>query len=178
MRGDHAVLVEQRQTAGSLQHPLNHEHHVRAAGVILVEHQRDVVLHGPGQNAVTELGDLLAVLEDDRILADEIDTRHVAIEIDAHQRPVEPRGDLLDVGGFAGAMVPLHHDAPVEGEAGKDRQRGVAIEKVVGIDRRGVRIGLCVAHHLEVGIDAEQVAGGELLVRQVGVLGHCVGFRK
>ena len=56
------------------EHALDHEHHVRAAGVVFVEHQRDVVLHRPRQDAVAELGDLLAVLEDDRVLADEIDT--------------------------------------------------------------------------------------------------------
>jgi hypothetical protein len=41
VRADHAVLVEQRQLALRFQHALDHEHHVRAAGVVFVEHQRD-----------------------------------------------------------------------------------------------------------------------------------------
>ena len=43
------------------EHALDHEHHVGAAGIVFVEHQRDVVLQRPGQDAVAELGDLLAV---------------------------------------------------------------------------------------------------------------------
>jgi hypothetical protein len=30
-------MVEQRQPAGGFQHALDHEHHVRAAGVVFVE---------------------------------------------------------------------------------------------------------------------------------------------
>ena len=41
------LLVEQRQLARGFQHALDHEHHVRAAGVIFVEHERDVVLVAP-----------------------------------------------------------------------------------------------------------------------------------
>ena len=70
MRPDHAALVEQRQAARRFQHALDHEHHVRAAGVVFVEAERDIVLVGPGQDAVAEFGDLLAVLDDDRVLAD------------------------------------------------------------------------------------------------------------
>ena len=68
----------------NFQHALDHEHHVRTAGVIFVEAERDVVLQGPGQDAVAEFGDLLAVLQHDRVLADEIDARDVAVEVDAH----------------------------------------------------------------------------------------------
>src|SRR3546814_3739046 len=38
---DDAVLVEQRQLAFHLQHALDDEHHVRAAGVIFVEHRSE-----------------------------------------------------------------------------------------------------------------------------------------
>ena len=62
MRADDAVLVEQRQLALDLQHALDHEHHVRPAGVVFVEHQRDGVLQRPGQHALAEFGHLLAVL--------------------------------------------------------------------------------------------------------------------
>ena len=105
MRADDPLLVEQGQLAGDLQHALDHEHHVRTAGVVLVEHQRDVVLQRPGQHAVAELGDLLAVLEDDGVLADEVDARDVAVEVDAHAGPVEARRDLLDMGRLAGAVI-------------------------------------------------------------------------
>jgi hypothetical protein len=47
------------------------------------KHERDVVLVGPGQDAVAELGDLLAVLQHDRVLADEVDAADVAVEVDA-----------------------------------------------------------------------------------------------
>ncbi len=124
------------------EHALDHEHHVRAAGVVFVEHQRDVVLHRPRQNAVAEFGDLLAVLEHDRVLADEIDAAHMRVEVDADQRPVEARRDLLDMGRFAGAVIALHHDAAIEGKAREDRERGVAVEEIVGVNRRHVRIGL------------------------------------
>ena len=84
MRPDDAALVEQRQPARDFQHALDDEHHVRPAGVIFVEAEGDVVLQRPGQHAVAEFGDLLAVLQHDRVLADEIDARDVAVEIDAH----------------------------------------------------------------------------------------------
>ena len=178
MRLDDPVLVEQRQPALHFEHALDDEHHVGPAGVVFVEHQRDVVLQRPGQDAVAELGDLLAVLEHDRVLADEIDAADMAVEVDADQRPVEARRHLLDMGRFAGAVIALHHDAAVEGKAGQDRQRGVAVEQVVGVDRRHVAVGLGIALDLHVGVDAEQLAGGKFLVRQVGVVAHFGSFRE
>ena len=172
MRHDHAVLVEQRQPARGFEHALDHEHHVRAAGVIFVEHQRDVVLYRPGQDAVAELGDLLAVLEHDRVLADEIDAAHMRVEVDADERPVQPRRHLLDMGGFAGAVIALHHDAAVEGEACQDRQRRVAVEQIVRIGRRHMRAGLRIAHHLHVAVDPEGLADRIFLVGQIADFGH------
>ncbi|KAH2808728.1 hypothetical protein KXV85_005855, partial [Aspergillus fumigatus] len=128
VRLDHLVLVEQRQAARDFQHALDHEHHVRAAGVVFVEHQRDIVLQRPGQNAVTEFGDLLAVADNDGVLADEVDTADVAVEVDAHAGPVQPRRDLLDMGGFAGAVIAGHHDAAVARETGENGKRGGAVE--------------------------------------------------
>ena len=130
MRADDAVLVEQRQLAARFEHALDHEHHVRAARVVLVEHERDRPLQRPGQQAFAELGDLLAVLEHDRVLADEIDAADVAVEVDADQRPVEARGHLLDVGRLARAVIALHHHAPVVSKARQDRERGLGIEAV------------------------------------------------
>ena len=52
MRADDAALVEQGQATRRLKHALDHEHHVGAAGIVLVEAQRDVVLQRPRQYAV------------------------------------------------------------------------------------------------------------------------------
>jgi hypothetical protein len=125
MGADHAVLVEQGQLALHLQHTLDHKHHVRSAGIIFVEHQSAGMLQGPGEDALAEFRDLLAVLQHNRVLADEIDTADMAVQIDADAGPVQPRRDLLDMGGFAGAVIALHHDTAVEGKAGEDRQRGL-----------------------------------------------------
>ncbi len=166
MRADDALLVEQGQAAGDLQHALDHEHHVRAAGIVLVEHQRDVVLQRPGQDAVLEGGDLLAVLQDDGVLADEVDARDVTVEVDPDAGPVQPRRDLLDMGRFTGAVIARDHDAAVLGEARQDRQRGLAVEDVVGVEVRHVLLGLREGRDLEVEVDAEHLADGDLTVGQ------------
>ena len=83
LRLDHLVLVEQGQLALDFQHALDHEHHVRTARVIFVEHQRHGTLQRPGQYAFAEFGDLLAVLQDDGVLADQVDAADMAVEIDA-----------------------------------------------------------------------------------------------
>ena len=172
MRLDDAALIEQRQTPLDFEHALDDEHHVGAAGVVLVEHQRARPLQRPRQHARLELGDLLAVADDDRVLADQIHAADVAIEVDAHARPVEPRRDLLDVARLAGAVAALHHHAPVVHEAGEQRQRRVAVEDVVGIERRDVLVGGRERRHLQVGVDLEQVAGRD---GDVGLAeGRCV----
>ena len=83
-----------------------------------------LLLVGPGQDAVAEFGDLHAVLDDDGVLADQVDTADVAVEVDAHAGPVEPRRDLLDMGRLAGAVIARDDHAAVVGEAGEDRERG------------------------------------------------------
>ena len=125
IRADHAVLVEQGQLALGLQHALDHEHHVRPAGIIFVEHQRDRMLQRPGQQPFAELGHLLAVAQHDRVAADEVDAADMRIEVDPDQRPVQPRRDLLDMGRLAGAVIALDHHPAVLREAGADRQRRV-----------------------------------------------------
>jgi hypothetical protein len=97
VRAYDAGLVKQRQLSGAFEYALDHEHHIRAACIVLVEHQSDVVLIGPGQNTLFEFGDLLAFLQDDGILADQVDARDVAVEVDPHTGPVEARGHLFDV---------------------------------------------------------------------------------
>jgi len=69
------------QAAGRFQHALDDEHHIRTAGIVFVETERDVVDIGPGQDAVAEFGDLLAFLDDDGVLADQVDTADVAVEV-------------------------------------------------------------------------------------------------
>ena len=46
----------------------------------------------------------------------QINAGNVGIKVDPHARPVQPRGDLFDVGRFAGAVIALDHDAAVMGE--------------------------------------------------------------
>ena len=169
MRLDHLVLVEQRQPAGRFQHALDHEHHVRAAGVVLVEAERDVVLQRPGQDAVAEFGHLHAVADDDRVLADEIDAADVAVEIDAHARPVEPRRHLLDMRRLAGAVIAGDDDAAVLGKAGKDGERGRLVEPVIGIDIGHVLVRFRIGRNFEVAVDAEQLPDRHLHVRQAGL---------
>ena len=121
------------------------------------KHERDIVLQRPRQNAVAEFGDLLAVVQDDGVLADQIDARDMAVEIDAHARPVEARRDLLDMGRFAGAVIAGDHDAAVVGEAGEDGEGGFAIEQIVRVGVRNVLVGRRIGRDLEVGVDAEQL---------------------
>ena len=117
MRPQHPVLIEDRQAALSLQHPLDHEHHVRPACVVLIEGERDGPLVGPGQDALPIFRDLLAVAKNDGVLADQVDAADVAVEVDADERPIQSGGDLLDMGGLAAAVTALDDQLPVVGEA-------------------------------------------------------------
>ncbi len=175
LRPDHPVLVEQGQLALRLQHPLDHEHHVRAAGVVLVEHQRHRPLDAPGQHALAELGHLLAVAQHDGVLADQVDPRDVAVEVDPDHRPVQPRGDLLDVGRLAGAVIALDHHPAVVGEAGADRQRGLRVELVGVVEVRHVAVAMREGRHLHVGIDPEGLAHADHLVGRHVEQGVVVG---
>ena len=130
MGANDLVLVEQGELALNFEHALDDEHHVRAAGVVFVEHKRDRALQAPWQETFAEFGHLLAVLQDDRILADQVDTADVAVEVDADAGPVEARGDLFDMRRFAGAVIALDHDAPVETEPREDRERRLAVEAI------------------------------------------------
>ena len=73
VRPDHPVLVEQGQLALRFQNALDHEHYVRAPGVVFVENERNRPLDRPRQHPLTEFGHLFAVLQDDGVLADEVD---------------------------------------------------------------------------------------------------------
>ena len=167
MRADHPILVEQRQLALHLQHALDHEHHIRPAGVILVEHKGTGVLQRPGQDSLAELGDLLAVAQHDGVLADQVDAADVAVQVDADARPVQPGRHLLDMRGLAGAVIALDQDAPVEGEAGDDRQRRLKVELVGVVDIRHVLGPHGECRHLDVAVDAKHLARRDFCVRQV-----------
>src|SRR6478752_9633766 len=134
MRLDDLALVEQRQPARSFKHALDHEHHVRAPCIIFVEAERNVILQSPRQNALANLGYLLAVLDDDGILADQIDTADVTIEIDANAGPVQPRCYLLDMGRLAGPVVAGDHDAAVLRKTGENGERGRPVKSIIRID--------------------------------------------
>ena len=168
MRPNDAALIEQGQATRNLQHPLDDEHHVGTARVILVEAQGDIVLDRPGQHAVAELRDLLAVLEHDRVLADEIDAGDVAVEVDAHARPVQARGDLLDVRRLARAVIAGDHHPAVEGEACENRERRVPVEQIVRIEIRHMFVVLRIGRDLHIGIDAESLSHRYAGVGQTG----------
>jgi hypothetical protein len=176
MRGKHAVLVEQRQPARAFQNALDHEHHVRAASIVFVEHQRDVVLIGPRQDAFAELGDLLAVLDDDGVLANQVDTRDVAVQVDADQRPVEAGGNLFDVGRFAGAVKAGDHHAAVVGKACQNGQRGLGVEQVILVELRHVLVRLAVGRYLQVAVNSEELAYRNGLVGQARYVGLGLGI--
>ena len=97
MRPYHPVIVQQGEVTLGFQDSLNHEHDVWAAGVVFVKDNRAGVPHCPGQHAFAELGYLLAITQDDGVTANEVDPADVAVQVDAHQGPVQACGHLLDV---------------------------------------------------------------------------------
>jgi hypothetical protein len=139
---------------------------------------------GPWQDAFAEFGDLLAVFQDDGVLADHVDPADMAVEVDPDHRPVEARGHLLDMGGFPGAVIALHHDAAVMLEACEDRQRRLRVEPVGVVNLRDIfGAGLEAMHH-HVRIEAEHLADIDFLGRLHAVqgggvthYGHCKYLR-
>ena len=84
------------------------------------------------------------------------------------QRPVQPRGDLLDMGRLAGAVIAGDHHAAVEGEAGQNRERGVPVEEVVRVEIGHMFVALRIGGHLHVGIDAENLSHRDPGIRRPG----------
>jgi hypothetical protein len=88
-----------------LEHALDDEHHVGRPASYSSNTSATLfwIAQGrmPSRNSVT----CLPSFEHDGVLADQVDAADVAVEVDAHARPVEPRGDLLDVRRLAGAVV-------------------------------------------------------------------------
>jgi len=169
-RQQRLVLQRLLELALRLQHPLDHEHHVGPAGVILVETKRGVGLQRVRQDALAELGDLHAVADDDGVLADQVDAAHMAVEIDADAGPVQPRRHLLDMGGLASAVIALDHHPAVVLEAGEDGERHVLVEEVIGIDVRDMLVRARIGGHFKIGVDAEDLAHGYRHIRHTGAV--------
>ena len=90
----------------------------------------------------------------------------MAVEVDAHARPVEARRHLLDMRRLAGAVIALDHDAAVVGKARQDRHRGVMVEAVALVDIRHVLAALAEGRHLHLGIEPEDLPHRNGDVRQ------------
>jgi hypothetical protein len=161
------AVENSRNDGCDLEHALDHEHHVGTAGVVLVEHQRAGVLQAPRQDAFAEFGDLLAVLQHDGILADQVDAADVAVEVHTDARPVEPRRHLLDVGRFAGAVVALDHRPTVEREARNNREGRLAVELVRSVDVGYMLGAYRERRHEHVGVDLECLPRRHLGVRHI-----------
>src|SRR5205814_7418574 len=110
--------------------------------------------------------DLLVVAQHDRILADKIDAANMAVEINPDARPVQPRRDLFDMRGFAGAVIAANHHAPVEGEAGENCERGVVVKSVGIIEIGDVLARLAARRNLKIAVDPEGLADRD---RNVGL---------
>ena len=154
VRRDHAVLVQQRQFALVLEDALDHEHHVRPAGVVLVENSATGrwIAHGrmPSWNSVTCWPSRSTIAS-----FDQVHPADLTVQIDAHTRPIQPRGNLFDVARLAGAVQALQHHTAIAGETREDRQRRVAVEAVCRVDVGYVLARLAECRHFEIAVDAE-----------------------
>ena len=131
------------------------------------------MLERPGQNAVAEFGDLLVVLDDDGVLADQVDAADVAVEVDAHAGPIEPRRHLLDMRGLAGSVIAGDHHAAILGEAGEDGKRGRAVEPVIRVELGDVLVGLGISRHFQIAIDSENLPYRHFHVRHAFNFFYC-----
>ncbi|MGY4423604.1 hypothetical protein ACVWY2_006053 [Bradyrhizobium sp. JR6.1] len=90
----------------------------------------------------------------------------MAVEVDAHAGPVESGRNLLDVSRFAGAVIAGDHHAAVLGKAGEDRERGGAVEAIVAVDFRHMRIDFGIGRNFQIAIDPEDLPNRHLHVGQ------------
>src|SRR5215471_6070800 len=129
------------------------------------------MLQRPGQKPLAVFGHLLAVAQNDGVLADEIDAADVAVEVDADAGPVEPRRHLLDMRRLAGAVIALDEDAAVVGKSGEDGEGGVVVEAIGFVDVRYMIAGAAEGRHLHVAVEPEGLTHGD---GDVGAVGGCV----
>ncbi len=94
----------------------------------------------------------------------------MAVEVDAHARPVEAGRDLLDMGRLAGAVIARNHHATVIGKACEDRERRLTVEKIIRIKLRHIGIACRIGRHRHVGIDPEHFAHRNRRIRQIGYI--------
>jgi pyruvate/2-oxoglutarate dehydrogenase complex dihydrolipoamide acyltransferase (E2) component len=104
------------------------------------------------------IGDLLAILQDDGIAADQVNAADMRVKVDADARPFEARGHLLDMRRFARAVIALHHDTAVEGKACKNGERGIGIKDIRRIKIRHAFIRDRKGRAFHIHIDAEHIA--------------------
>src|SRR3546814_10837263 len=102
--------------------------------------------------------DLLAFHEDDGVAPDQVDAADMRVQVYADARPAQAGGDLLDMAGLAAAVIALHHHAAVIGEARQDREGGVRIEDIGGVEVGNPLVSLRKGGDLHVDIDAEHFA--------------------
>ncbi len=77
------------------------------------------------------------------------------VQVDADAGPTQPRRDLLDMARLAGAMIALHHDAPVIGKARQNRERGIRVEHIGGVEIGHPLVRLGKGRDFHININAE-----------------------
>ena len=167
MGGNYAVLIEQGEAALCFEHALNHEHHIRTARIIFIKDKGNRMLQRPREQPFTELSNLLAIFQDNRVFPDEVDTADMAIEVNPHHGPVEPCGDLFDMGGLTGSVITLHHDAAVMCEACANGLGGFIIKEIGLINRRYILGCFAKGRNLHIEIDIKDFTRRD----------HNVGFK-
>ena len=71
---------------------------IGAAGIIFIKHKCHWVLQCPWQQALFIFGDLFAFFQDDHILAQQINTANMAIQVNTQTWPIQTGGHLLHMG--------------------------------------------------------------------------------
>ena len=152
---DHAVLVQQRKLAVAFQNTLNHKHHVRPAGVKLVKDQRHRALQRPRDNTFLKFGHLQPVPNHNGVSAHQIKAADMAVEIDPDAGPIQPRRDLLDMGGLTRSMKPLNHHPPIIAKTRENGQGHVMVKTISRINLRHMLIPFAKRRDAQVAVDAK-----------------------
>ena len=97
----------------------------------------------------------------------------MAVEVDAHARPVQAGGNLLDMGRLAGAVIAGDQHAAIARKAGEDGKRRLAVEKIVGVEIRHMLVRLGIGRDFEIAVDAENLADRDFHVGQGGPFDGC-----